>query len=259
MHVVVYAATAIIANGSFLGAAGHTPNAVPSWTSVSPGAAEVPAGGDFMGAVSIAVRPQAAPGEQYGAVWAQVNSAPSAGGLTQVSRVGIRIYLSVGFGEPPASNFTIESLTAEPSPEGEPKVLATVHNTGGLALDTSENLNLRAGPGGIRAGPFPATLGATLAVGDTEPVTFDLDKRLPAGPWDALITLQSGLLERSSQATITFPETGASPPGKARPTWSKWLYLAIVGLVVLMLTTIAALLVLLRRLRRRPLREMVRG
>ena len=174
-----------------------------------------------------------------------------------MSRVGIRIYLSVGSGGPPASNFTIESLTAERSSGGEPKVLATVHNTGGLALDMSGSLRLLAGPGGIRAGPFPATLGATLAVGDTEPVTIALDRRLPAGPWNALITLQSGLLERNAQATITFPETGASPPVKTTPTGSKWLYLAIAGLVVLLLMTIAAVLVLLGRLRRRTPRWMV--
>ncbi len=257
MHIVLYAAAATIANDSFLGAAGHTPNAVSSWTAVTPSSAEVPGGGGFMATVSIAVPPHASSGEQYGAVWAQVSSGPSAGGVTQVSRVGIRIYLSVGFGRPPASNFTIELLTAERSSEGRPRVLATVHNTGGLALDMSGNLKLLSGPGGIRAGPFPATLGTTLAVGDTEPVTFFLDKRLPAGPWDALITLQSGLFERSAQATITFPETGASSPMKTRLTGSKWLYLAFAGLLILLLMTIAALLVLLGRLRRRTSRDFV--
>ena len=79
-------------------------------------------------------------------------------------------------------------------------------------------LELSAGPGGLSAGPFPASLGVTLAIGDTEPVTILLDKRLPAGPWDARIALRSGLLERSGRATITFPDAGASPPVK--PTTS---------------------------------------
>jgi hypothetical protein len=82
-------------------------------------------------------------------------------------------------------------------------VLATVHNTGGRALDMSGTLQLLAGPGGLSAGPFPVTLGTTLAIDDTEPVTIALDKRLPAGPWDARITLRSGLIERSARATIT--------------------------------------------------------
>ena len=126
------------------------------------------------------------------------------------------MYISVGSGESPSSNFTIESLIAERSPSGQPFVEATVHNTGGLALDMSGTLRLLAGPGGISAGPFAAGLGTTLAIGDTEPVTIELDRRLPAGPWDARITLQSGLLRRSAQATITFPKSGAAGPVKTR-------------------------------------------
>ena len=37
-HVVLYAAAATIENGSFLGAAGHTPNDLSTWTSVDPAA-----------------------------------------------------------------------------------------------------------------------------------------------------------------------------------------------------------------------------
>ncbi|GII28554.1 hypothetical protein Pmi06nite_19960 [Planotetraspora mira] len=36
----------------------------------------------------------------------------------QVRRVGVRIYLSVGPGNPPPTDFTIESLTAQRSPTG---------------------------------------------------------------------------------------------------------------------------------------------
>jgi hypothetical protein len=164
--------------------------------------------------------------------------------------VGIRLYLSVGPGGPPAANFTIESLTAKRSPDGRPMVLATVHNTGGRALDMNGTLQLLDGPGGLSAGPFPATLGITLAIGDTEPVSIALDKRLPAGPWDARITLHSGLLERSAQAAITFPDAGAAPPVNTTSTRPGWLYPAIAALVVLALG-IAALFVALRRRRSR--------
>jgi hypothetical protein len=81
--------------------------------------------------VTIATPGDAAPGEQYGVVWAEARSAPSGQGVIQVSRVGIRPYISVGPGGAPAPDFTIESLTAERSPDGRPMVLASVHNTGG--------------------------------------------------------------------------------------------------------------------------------
>jgi hypothetical protein len=148
---------------------------------------------------------------------------------------------------------TINSLTAKRSPDGRPMVVATVHNTGGRALDMNGTLQLSAGPGGLSAGPFPATLGVTLGIGDTEPVTIALDRRLPAGPWDALITLRSGLLEHSARATITFPDAGASPPVKTTSPRPGWVYpAAIAALVVLLLLSIAALLVALRRRGCRP-------
>jgi hypothetical protein len=114
----------------------------------------------------------------------------------------------------------------------------------------SGTLQLSAGPGGLSAGPFPASLGVTLAIGDTEPVTIALDTQLPAGPWDAQITLRSGLLERSARATITFPAAGAAlaVPTSTRPGW---LYPVTAALVLLMLLGIATLLVVLTRLRRR--------
>jgi hypothetical protein len=252
LHVVMYSAAATIANGSFLGAAGHTGNDLSSWTSVSPDAANLRAGGTMTATVSIAVPLDAVFGEQYGVVWAEVRSDPIAdGGITQVSRVGIRIYLSVGLGGPPESNFTINSLTAERSSEGQPIVLATVHNSGALALDLSGTLRLSAGPGALSAGPFPATLGTTLGIGETEPVSIILDKQVPAGPWDAKITLQSGVLQRSAQATITFPASGASLPVKTTPIRPGWSHLAIIGLFTLLLVGMTVLLVMFTRLRRR--------
>ena len=255
-HVLLYPASATIARGSFLGAAGHIPNDLSTWTSVQPGACDVPAGGHVAATVTITVPPDATPGEQYGVVWAEVDSAPIAGGgVTQVSRVGIRLYLSVGPGGPPAADFTIPSLIAQRSPDGRPMVLATVHNTGGRALDMNGNLELLAGPGGLRAGPFPAILGTTLGIGDTEFVRIVLDKRLPAGPWDARITLRSGLVERSARSTITFPAAGAGPSVITSPTRPGWLYVAVTGLLVFLLLAITALLVVLRR--HRPADDLV--
>ncbi len=200
--------------------------------------------------VTIAVPLDAAPGEQYGVVWAEARVDPTnGGGVTQISRVGIRLYLSVGPGGAPAANFTVDSLTAERTPDGRPSVRASVHNTGGRALDMFGTLELSGGPGGLSAGPFPASLGTTVAIGATESVTIVLDKQVPAGPWQAGITLHSGLLERSAQATITFPDAGSSPPVETKTPDSGWLYVAVAVLVVLLVT--AALLQWRYRRRRR--------
>jgi hypothetical protein len=247
VHVVCYPAAAAISQGVFAGAAAHTANELSTWTSVLPATSDIPAGGHAIATVTIAVPRDVPPGEQYGVVWAETRSAPSAGGgITQVSRVGIRLYLSIGPGGATASKFTIDSLTGKRSPDGQPVVVASVHNTGGRALDMSGTLQLSAGPGGLSAGPFPANLGSALAIGATEPITIMLDKRLPDGPWNALVTLRSGLLERSARATISFPATGT-------PSSRYLTYLIIAGLVILVLVGIVAARLITRRRRQHML------
>jgi hypothetical protein len=202
--------------------------------------------------VTVRVPSDAAPGEQYAVVWAEVRAASASGGVTQVSRVGIRIYLSVGPGGPPAADFTIDALTAQRTSDGEPVVVATVHNIGGRALDMNGTLRLEDGPGGLSAGPFPATLGTTLAIGETEQVTIALDDQVPAGPWDARIELHSGLLDRTARATITFPASGSAPAATTTQPRPGWIAPAIVAAAVALVgsSTIA----LRRALRRRSLR-----
>ncbi len=236
MHIVIYPAAATISEGAFVGAAAHTPNELSTWTSVLPGASDVPPGGHATATVTIAVPRNAPPGEQYGVVWAETHSAPPAGGgITQVSRVGIRVYLSIGPGGAPASKFTIDSLTGKRSPDGQPVVVASVHNTGGRALDMNGTLQLSVGPGGLIAGPFPANLGTSLAIGATEPITIMLDRRLPDGPWDALLTVRSGLVERSARATISFPAIGT--PSSPYPIIAGFVIFLLVGIVAARLMT----------------------
>ncbi len=246
----LYASAASIEKSSFLGAAGRTANDLSTWTSVVPGEPDVPAGGALTAKVTIAVPADAAPGEQYGVVWAEARSVPNAaGGVTQVSRVGIRLYVSIGPGGPPAASFTIDTLTAQRSPGGDPTVVAAVHNTGGRALDMNGSMELRNGPGALNAGPFPASLGTTLPIGATEPVTIALDKALPDGPWDASITLRSGLLEETANANLMFPAPGSSVTvaptsgGSAGPK-------ALIALLVLGIIVGLLALVVFRRRRR---------
>lgn len=208
-QVALYSSAATIEDGQFVGGEGSTANELSGWTTVTPGTVDIAAGKKQTAAIEITVPHDAAPGERYAVVWAEVSSKASAGGVTQVSRVGIRLYVSVGPGAPPAPDFTVNALTPTRSSEGEPVVTATVRNTGGRALDVTGTLMMSEGPGGLSAGPFPAELTTTLAVGDTRKLTITLDDRLPAGPWDAVVTLESGVTERRGEATITFPEGAA--------------------------------------------------
>jgi hypothetical protein len=255
-NVSLYAAAADIINGSFQGAEGHTANELSTWATVSPGSPGVPAGGTKTATVTITVPADAAPGERYGVIWAEVASAPAdGGGVVQVGRVGIRMYLSVGPGGAPAADFVIDTLTASRSADGQPTVLATVRNTGGRALDVSGTLDLADGPGGLSAGPFDAALGTTLAIGDTAPVSIGLDDQLPDGPWEATITLRSGLVERSAQASITFPDTGAADPVAVESAGHGWFYPAGIGAAAILGTAGTGLFA--HRRRRRPAGDLV--
>jgi hypothetical protein len=241
--VAVYPAAAAIRNGSFVGLEGDTPNELVTWTGLSTPHLRLADGAKRMVAVTIDVPPDAAPGEQYAVLWAQTTSR-GGGAVTQVSRVGIRVYLSVGPGGVPASAFEIESLTAGRDPSGAPVVAATIHNTGGRALDLRGELTLDDGPGGLSAGPFPVTLGTTLGLRQTDPVTVELDEQLPDGPWKAHLSVTSGLLTEHAQATLTFPTSGTGPAVTVSHDTSGWWWVSG-GLVVL------ALLGLLWRVLRR--------
>lgn len=253
VDLALYAVGSEIAKGSFTPYTGRTPDELSTWMTVEPATVHLAPGAKATAVVRLVVPADAAPGERYAAVMAE-KSGRSAAGIAINDRVGIRTYLDVGTGGEPASDFTVDALTPARDAAGRPVVKATVHNTGGRALDMSGTLTLSSGPGGLSAGPFPAELGTTLGIGQSSPVTVILDKALPPGPWKARIDLKSGLLERAAEATITFPQAAAtsSPPvtAKAVPLTKDFNVLVpiAVGLIVLVL---AGLLWLLWRRRRR--------
>lgn len=263
--VQLYAAAASIKDGNFQFGDGRAANDLTTWTTIDPPTVSPPAGAKSLAKVTIAVPADASPGERYGVVWAELPGAtPPGGGVTAVNRIGVRIYLSVGGGNEPASDFGIATFEARRDAEGNPLVAAAVRNTGGRALDLSGQLRLTNGPGGLSAGPFDAKLGTTLGVGQTEPVLVTLDRAIPAGPWDARIVLRSGLTEREATARVTFPVAAASsgevvathtadsgPDGASRVLPAAAGVAAIVGLSLL-------LLLLLRR-RRLHLRSSLSG
>ena len=217
IHVDLYGAGAKIHQGSFDINSAPGADAISQWVSVQPKSLELEPGASEIVEATVAVARDAPAGEYYGAVVAA--RPPSAQtGIAVAARAGVRIYLAVGTGGLPPTDFRIDSLTAARQSDGTPYVLAQVTNIGKRAIDLSGNLTLTKGPGGLSAGPFPAKLGTTLAPGQSEPVTIPLDKALPAGPWLATLDMKSGLIEHKAQATITFPKSSGT---KAVPVKAK--------------------------------------
>ncbi|MBB6348987.1 hypothetical protein FHU36_005532 [Nonomuraea muscovyensis] len=241
----LYAAAAEVRDRRFRFAPGRTPNELSTWTTANRREVSLAPHARSTATITIRVPDDAAPGERYAVIWAEATDpAPPGGGVALVHRVGIRVYLSVGRGNPPGPAFTIDSLAAQRTPAGQQAVLAQVHNTGGRALDLSGDLRLSNGPGSLRAGPFKVQTGTTLAPGDVGSVTAVLDTRLPDGPWLARIQLASGLTKGAAEATITFPAAaGTAQAVKAEmDTGASDVIVIITGIVMAVLVTGALLL-----------------
>ena len=242
--VAVYTAGASIVRGNFAFNPSHSQNELSRWTSVSRNVLRLAPGTEALDTMTIRVPKDAESATHYAVVWAEVStSAPTAGGVRLVNRVGVRIYLSVGLGGAPSSNLTVSSLTAQRAASGAALVVATVRNTGHSTLDVSGTLTLSQGPGGLAAGPFPVKVGTVLPPGESEPVTVLLSSALPRGPWRADLRLASGITERSVVATITFPLGAAakSPTAAGFPT------LMVAVILLLLLLALAALALLISR------------
>lgn len=253
LSVNLYVVPAKIAGGEFTPGERDQAGEVAEWASVSPGRATIPSRAAAQARVEIAVPDDAEDGEYYGAALAEVTVEGAE--INVVNRVGIRIYLSVGDGDAPKSDFEISTLTSSRREDGTPVVSASVTNTGGRALDMSGDLVLDHGPAGLSAGPFPATLGTTLGIGDTQPVEVVLNKELPAGPWDATLTLRSGELEKTVTATILFPEPGEEPETfDAEPVEGKTFW-GLIALLFLLLALLLLLSYLWRRHRKKRVEE----
>lgn len=251
LKIPVYAAAATVEANEFRFGEDRATNELTSWTTIAPEQVNVAAKGVAIATVTIAVPSNASAGERYAVVWAQSPTAtPAGGGISSVNRVGVRVYLSVGPGGEPPSDFEITALQPRRAPSGEPVVTAIVKNIGGRALDLSGELRLSKGPAGLAAGPFPATIGGTLAIGASEPILVKLDKAVPAGPWLAEITLKSGITERSASATLTFPKAGAGQAVDTKPA-SKSKVPVAVGAGVAAVSLIALGRLAIRRFPRR--------
>jgi hypothetical protein len=255
--ILVYPAAAGIVRGAFAYAASHSANQLTTWTRLSRTALRLAPHTETPDTITIQVPRNASSGERYAVVWAEIaTSPPAAGGVTLVNRVGVRVYLSIGAGGLPPTNFAVGPLTTARSANGEPLVVATVRNTGQSTLEISGNLSLSEGPGGLRAGPFTAILPTILPPGVSGPAEVQLNTSLPGGPWDADLRLTSGQVTRSADATINLPRDVSAAKARSSGALSP-LVPVVVVLFVLLVATAAALLVSQRKTTRR--RVVVRG
>lgn len=142
--VTLYPAAASIGagDGGFEVGDDRAVNELTTWMSVAPTDITLAPNSAAEAVVTIAVPPDAPEGEQYAVVWAQTAAAPTGTGIQNVSRVGIRTYLSVGPGNGPPADLEIGDVTAARSDSGAPEVRAEVTNTGGRALDPSGTVEL---------------------------------------------------------------------------------------------------------------------
>ena len=246
----LYAAAADIGGGEFRFGDARAANELTGWTTVSPPSVRLAAGARGEATVTIAVPAGATSGERYAVVWAEVADASSRSGLLAVNRVGVRIYLSIGPGDEPATDFAITSLEGGGTAAGAVTVTASVRNTGGRALDLSGYVLLSRGPGGRTAGPFAARLGPTLGIAEAEPVRVPIDSAVPRGSWDAEVVLRSGVTVRTAKARVSFP-LRRSPAPKGRHTDSSSGRNAGITLTVGAVAVVALVVTWARRRRRR--------
>lgn len=242
--VHLYSGAARIEGGVFVGEDAGVRNDLSTWTTLAEPEVKLGPGESAEVLATIKVPGDAPEGEQYGAVWAEMRGAADKGGVVQASRVGIRVYLSVGPGNGPPADFSIASLKPSRGQQGDPQISALVTNTGGRALDITGELSLTGGPGGLSAGPFSVQSSTTVAPGENQNVTFTLPKELPNGPWTAGLKLKSGLLEREASAPVTFPDAG---PGETivpiQAESNQWLPVAAIAAALLIALIATALLI----------------
>jgi LPXTG-motif cell wall-anchored protein len=237
-RISVYPAAAVVRHGIFTFLNGAAHNDLTTWTRLSTGQLLLKPDTQAPVTVTVAVPANAYRGQRYAVIWAQVIS--SKGQITEVSRVGIRMYISVGPGGPPPPGFVIESMTAQRNAGGAPMVVARVRNTGGIALGVTGTLRLTHGPGGTTVGPLPLTDDATVGVGAAVPMEVILSRQVPLGPWMSVLSLNAGFQHRTVRVSLTFPPPQA---GNSVP----WPLIAGIALAVVLLAIGGYLVVRNRR------------
>ncbi|MFD7614725.1 peptidase [Streptomyces sp. NPDC059828] len=240
----LYAASAGIHKNTFTFGQKHTANELSGWIKVNPAWVVLAPRARTQAMLTVTVPRTALDGERYAVVWAEAQAAPDAQhNVGSIHRVGVRVYLDVGPGGEPLSDFVIERMTGARDEQGRPSVTAVVRNLGRRAVDLSGQLTLAKGPGGVTAGPFRAPPGTTLSSHGSGTVVVPLEPRLPDGPWKATLELRSGPAKRSATATVMLSQW-------KEPTSYAHLY-AIGAAVALVVCGLIAWVLIRRRRRNR--------
>jgi hypothetical protein len=277
-RIEVYPGPAALQDGSFLPAApGHT-SALSQWIRVDRPLVHLQPGESTEVVATISVPAGAPDAERYAVIWASHTSAAPDGNATgpgsgsvgsagsstgslgsagsssgssgshevsidQISRVGVRVYLSTGAGDAPGSGFEIVDLRPVWAAAGVAALLATVSNTGRRAVDVAGTLDLTDGPGGLSTPPIAAEP-VTIAPGETAEVRFPLaaDMSIPAGEWNATVDLASGTEKQTRAQDVTVPaaddgtapdESTSATSASARPLGAGMALVALVAVLFL--------------------------
>ncbi len=252
LRIDLYPGAATIDKQRFYPADGRATNELTSWISVDQEQVDLDPGKEAQVKVTIEVPATASAGERYALIWASVSAKPNpTANVNKIHRVGVKLYLNVGPGGEPPSEFTIGDLVPARDIQGVPSVAIKVNNTGQRALEMTGEVRLSDGPAGLSAGPFEIIKGTNLAPGETGAVAVQFPRELPNGPWQIDVDLQSGLIKHSATGRVTFPNPGQV--GKPSTLFARlatpWGVIGMSLLVGLLIT--AGLVIATRRTRRR--------
>jgi hypothetical protein len=239
-HIELYAGAASVERNAFTVPAAREGNELSGWVSLESTSVDLSPGERTVVPVTVAVPRTASKGERYGAVWAQITRAPTQqDNVGQIHRVGIRMYLDIGAGGEPPTDFSIDGLAAARGDGEWPVVTAQVHNTGGRALDMVGTLSLTSASGAVKAGPFAVGTGVTILPGQRGQVSALVDQPLAAGRWNARMTLVSGIVERTGEGSIILP--GAKVAESVESGAGALVLSLSVGAAIVLLGVVAAL------------------
>jgi hypothetical protein len=117
VQVAVYPAGANLQRGLFAFASGRRgQNELSRWTSVSGALLRVKPGTTAIDTVTVRVPKKVSSGSRYAVVWAELSgTAPSAGGVRLVNRVGVRMYVTVGSRRPVPPGSNVQAADRTPS------------------------------------------------------------------------------------------------------------------------------------------------
>lgn len=211
--VSMYAAGARVDGDGFGVDPGRTGNELSSWVKVEPGTVELPARTAATVTITVVVPSRATAGERYAVVWAQPAPPRIPGQVTVINRVGVRLYLDIGPGGEPPTNFAISNVAAGRGEDGAPYVAATVRNTAVRALDLLGTLRLSDGPDGLTAPLVTVPSGRTVGRGGSVRLMIPVARGLPLGPWTAHLELSSGLIHHTASVRLMFPASPGERPG----------------------------------------------